>query len=76
MGYLRGYANITDEPNEKLCVENPHKVYASLDSGEFMYVHKELIRVYMPREELHDLIEAHREMYPTYQDMLKALKIE
>jgi len=76
MSYLKGYCNITDEPRVKECIENPHKVYASLDSGEFMYVHKDLIRVIMPREELHELIKAHRKLYPTYQDMLKALKIE
>ena len=76
MGYLSGYANVTDEPNEQVCIENPHKVYACLDSGEFMYVHKELMRVYIPREELHTLIEAHRKKYPTYKDMLNALKLD
>lgn len=76
MHYLKGYANITDEPTIKECIENPHKVYASIDSGEFMYVHKELIRVNMPVEKLHALIDAHRKLYSTYQDMLNKLKIE
>lgn len=75
MHYLKGYANITDEPTIKECIENPHKVYASIDSGEFMYVHKKLIRVNMPVEELHALIDAHRKLYSTYQDMLNKLKI-
>lgn len=75
MSYLKGYANTTDEPTIKECIENPHKVYASIDSGEFMYVHKELMRVYMPVEELHELIDKHRQKHKTYQDMLNNLKL-
>lgn len=76
MSYLKNYCYITDEPTIKECIENPHKVYASIDSGEFMYVRKDLIRVNLPREELHALIDTHRKLYPTYHDMLNTLRLE
>lgn len=75
IGVLKNYCNISDEPTEKECIENPLKVYASIDSGEFMYLYKELIGVNMPVEQLHSLLDSHRKLYPTYQHMLDKLKL-
>lgn len=75
MYHLTKYCSIY-EPKTKECIDNPHKVYACIESGEFLYIHKELMRVNLPVEELHSLLDAHRKLYPTYQHMLDKLKLE
>lgn len=45
------------EPRDRECVDNPEKVYAYFDSGDMFREHHDLLRKFIPLEEMQKVID-------------------